>query len=60
LYAIDTPGGPNSILRSGKGKHTWEHPDLQKLFLMNRPHYVEEFEGWMRLFQEAIVKFARR
>jgi len=36
------------------------YPDLQKLFLMNRPNYVEEFESWMRLFQEAFVKSARR
>jgi iron(III) transport system substrate-binding protein len=47
-------------LSSRKDMKSDEYPDLQKLFLMNRPHYVEEFEGWMRLFQEAIVKFARR
>jgi len=37
-----------------------EYPDLQKLFLMNRPNYVEEFESWMRLYQEALVKSSRR
>jgi hypothetical protein len=37
-----------------------EYPNLQKLFLMNRPHYVEEFEEWTRLFQEAILKSGRR
>jgi iron(III) transport system substrate-binding protein len=47
-------------LSSRKDMKSDEYPDLQKLFLMNRPHYVDEFEGWMRLFQEAIVKFARR
>ena len=47
-------------LSSRKDMTSDEYPDLAKLFLMNRPHYVEEFEGWMRLFQEAIVKFARR
>jgi iron(III) transport system substrate-binding protein len=47
-------------LSSRKDMKSDEYPDLQKLFLMNRPHYVEEFEGWMRLFQEAIVRFARR
>jgi hypothetical protein len=36
-----------------------EYPDLQKLFLMNRPHYFEEFEDWTRLFQEAILKSGR-
>lgn len=47
-------------LSSRKDMKSDEYPDLQKLFLMNRPRYVEEFEAWMRLFQEAFVKFARR
>ena len=47
-------------LSSRKDMKSDENPELQKLLLMNRPHYVEEFEGWMRLFQEAMVKFARR
>ena len=47
-------------LSSRKDMKSDEYPDLQKLFLMNRPHYVEEFETWMRLFQEAFVKSARR
>jgi iron(III) transport system substrate-binding protein len=47
-------------LSSRKDMRSEEYPDLQKLFLMNRPHYIEEFEGWMRLFQEAFGKSARR
>jgi iron(III) transport system substrate-binding protein len=46
-------------LSSRKDMKSDEYPDLQKLFLMNRPHYVEEFEGWARLFQEAILKGRR-
>jgi iron(III) transport system substrate-binding protein len=46
-------------LSSRKDMKSDEYPDLQKLFLMNRPHYFEEFEGWMRLFQEAILKGRR-
>ena len=47
-------------LSSRKDMKSDEYPDLQKLFLMNRPNYVEEFEAWMRLFHEAFVKSARR
>jgi iron(III) transport system substrate-binding protein len=47
-------------LSSRKDMKSDEYPDLQKLFLMNRPHYFEEFEGWVRLFQEAILKSGRR
>ena len=47
-------------LSSRKDMKSDEYPDLQKLFLMNRPHYVEEFETWIRLFQEAFVKSVRR
>jgi len=47
-------------LSSRKDMKSDEYPDLQKLFLMNRPNYVAEFEGWMRLFQETFVKSARR
>jgi iron(III) transport system substrate-binding protein len=47
-------------LSSRKDMKSDEYPDLQKLFLMNRPHYFEEFEGWTRLFQEAILKSGRR
>jgi hypothetical protein len=36
-----------------------EYPDLRKLFLMNRPRYVEELRSVDGLFQEAL-KFARR
>ena len=37
-----------------------QYPNLQKLFLMNRPRYIEEFDEWTRLFQEAILKSGRR
>jgi iron(III) transport system substrate-binding protein len=37
-----------------------EYPNLHKLFLMNRPRYVEEFEEWTRLFQDAILRSGRR
>jgi iron(III) transport system substrate-binding protein len=47
-------------LSSRRDMKSDEYPNLQKLFLMNRPHYVEEFEEWMRLFQEAILKSGRR
>ena len=47
-------------LSSRKDMKSDEYPDLQKLFLMNRPHYFEEFEDWTRLFQEAILKSGRR
>jgi iron(III) transport system substrate-binding protein len=46
-------------LSSRKDMKSDEYPDLQKLFLMNRPHYFEEFEGWTRLFQQAILKGRR-
>lgn len=47
-------------LSSRRDMKSDEYPDLQKLFLMNRPHYVEEFEGWMRLFQDTFLKGGRR
>jgi iron(III) transport system substrate-binding protein len=47
-------------LSSRKDMKSDEYPDLQKLFLMNRPHYFEEFEDWTRLFQEAILKSGRK
>jgi iron(III) transport system substrate-binding protein len=47
-------------LSSRRDMKSDEYPNLQKLFLMNRPRYVEEFEEWMRLFQEAILKSGRR
>ena len=47
-------------LSSRKDMKSEEYPDLQKLFLMNRPNYVEEFEQWTHLFQEAILKSGRR
>jgi iron(III) transport system substrate-binding protein len=47
-------------LSSRKDMKSDEYPDLQKLFLMNRPNYVAEFETWMRVFQETFVKSARR
>jgi iron(III) transport system substrate-binding protein len=47
-------------LSSRKDMKSDEYPNLSKLFLMNRPNYVEEFDSWMRLYQEAIMKSARR
>ena len=47
-------------LSSRKDMKSDEYPNLQKLFLMNRPHYFDEFETWTRLFQEAILKSGRR
>lgn len=47
-------------LSSRRDMKSDEYPDLHKLFLMNRPRYVEEFEEWTRLFQEAILKSGRR
>jgi iron(III) transport system substrate-binding protein len=47
-------------LSSRRDMKSDEYPDLQKLFLMNRPHYLDEFEGWMRLFQETFLKGGRR
>ena len=47
-------------LSSRKDMKSDEHPDLQKLFLMDRPNYFDEFEGWTRLFQEAIIKAGRK
>jgi iron(III) transport system substrate-binding protein len=47
-------------LSSRRDMKSDEYPNLQKLFLMNRPRYVEEFEEWTRLFQEAILKSGRR
>jgi iron(III) transport system substrate-binding protein len=47
-------------LSSRKDMKSDEYPDLQKLFLMNRPNYVEEFDAWMGLYQEAFAKSARR
>jgi iron(III) transport system substrate-binding protein len=47
-------------LSSRKDMKSDEYPNLQKLFLMNRPHYFDEFEAWTRLFQEAILKSGRR
>lgn len=47
-------------LSSRRDMKSDEYPNLQKLFLMNRPRYIEEFEEWTRLFQEAILKSGRR
>jgi iron(III) transport system substrate-binding protein len=47
-------------LSSRRDMKSDEYPNLQKLFLMNRPRYVEEFEEWTSLFQEAILKSGRR
>lgn len=46
-------------LSSRRDMKSGDYPDLQKLFLMNRPNYVEEFDSWMRLYQEAFVKAPR-
>ena len=32
---------------------TWT---LQKVFLTNRPNYIEDYEQWTRLFQDLFVK----
>ena len=35
-------------------------PEFKKLFLANRPNYIQEFEGWAKLLNEAFVSQARQ
>ena len=37
-----------------------DFPALQKLYLTNRPNYVQEFEQWAALVQQTIFKGGRR
>ena len=32
---------------------TWK---LEKLFLTNRPNYINDYEQWTRLFQDIFIK----
>ena len=41
---------------SRNGMAPKELPVLQKLYLTNRPNYVQEFEGWAALVRETIFK----
>ena len=41
---------------SRNGMAPKELPALQKLYLTNRPNYVQEFEGWAALVRETIFK----
>jgi hypothetical protein len=36
-----------------------DFPVLQKLYLTNRPNYVQEFERWTALVRETIFKGGR-
>jgi iron(III) transport system substrate-binding protein len=36
-----------------------DFPVLQKLYLTNRPSYVQDFEGWVRLAQQTVLKSGR-
>ena len=47
--------------RPGSEEHLSENlPALQKLYLTNRPHYIDEFEQWAALIQQTIFKGSRR
>jgi iron(III) transport system substrate-binding protein len=31
-------------------------PKVQKLYLTNRPHYIRDYEGWAKLYQDVFVR----
>jgi iron(III) transport system substrate-binding protein len=45
---------------SRSGMAPTDLPALQKLYLTNRPHYIDEFEQWAALVQQTIFKGSRR
>ncbi len=45
---------------SRNGMAPKDFPALQKLYLTNRPNYVQEFEQWAALVQQTIFKGGRR
>lgn len=45
---------------SRNGMTPTDFPKLQKLYLTNRPNYVQEFEQWAMLVQQTIFKGGRR
>jgi hypothetical protein len=44
---------------SRNGMAPKDFPVLQKLYLTNRPNYVQEFEQWAALVQQTIFKGGR-
>jgi iron(III) transport system substrate-binding protein len=36
-----------------------DFPVLQKLYLTNRPNYVQDFDGWVRLAQQTVLRSGR-
>jgi iron(III) transport system substrate-binding protein len=45
---------------SRNGMAPTDLPVLQKLYLTNRPHYIDEFEQWAALVQQTIFKAGKR
>jgi iron(III) transport system substrate-binding protein len=36
-----------------------EYPGLQKLYLANRPTYLDDFEKWVKLYEQVFLKGAK-
>src|ERR1700688_840148 len=52
--------GDLGYVPSRNGMAPKDLPPLQKLYLTNRPNYVQEFEQWAALVQQTIFKGGRR